>query len=84
MQVCTNIRELSLGSVGTIVGYDKAYGGYVGKLIALGLTPGTKFVVLDSATKKDSVVMLLSEKIIELSKPETNALCIEEIPEQGT
>jgi len=83
MQVWTNIRELSLGSVGTIVGYDKAYGGYIGKLIALGLTPGTKFVVLDSATQKDSVVMLLSEKIIELSKPETNALCVEEIRDQG-
>ena len=78
MQVWTHIRELSLGTVGTIVGYEKAYGGYIGKLIALGLTPGTEFIVLDSDTQKDSVVMLLSDKVVELSKPETNALCVEE------
>ena len=78
MQVWTHIRELSLGTVGTIVGYEKAYGGYIGKLIALGLTPGTQFIVLDSSTQKDSVVMLLSDKVVELSKPETNALCVEE------
>ncbi|MEM9272638.1 MAG: FeoA family protein [Cyanobacteria bacterium P01_F01_bin.143] len=79
MQAWTYIKELSLGSVGTIVGYEKAYGGYIGKLIALGLTPGAQFIVLDSDTKKNIVIMLLSDKIVELSKPETNALCVEEI-----
>lgn len=82
MQVRTSVRELSLGSVATIVGYDKAYGGYIGKLIAMGLTPGTKFVVLESLTQENSVTMLLLEKVIELSKPEANALCVEEITEE--
>ena len=82
MQVRINIRELSLGSVATIVGYDKAYGGYIGKLIAMGLTPGTKFVVLESLTQENSVTMLLLEKVIESSKPEANALCVEEITEE--
>ena len=82
MKVRTSVRELSLGSVATIVGYDKAYGGYIGKLIAMGLTPGTKFVVLGSLTQENYVIMLLLEKVIELSKPEANALCVEEIAEE--
>lgn len=82
MQVRTSIKELSIGSVATIVGYDKAYGGYIGKLITVGLTPGTKFIVLDRITGKNSVVMMLSEKIIELSKPEADALCVEDISEE--
>ncbi|MDJ0899812.1 MAG: FeoA family protein [Xenococcus sp. MO_188.B8] len=82
MKVRTSVRELSLGSVATIVGYDKAYGGYIGKLIAMGLMPGTKFVVLGSLTQENSVIMLLLEKVIELSKPEANALCVEEITEE--
>ncbi len=82
MQVRTSLRELSLGSVATIVGYTKAYGGYIGKLTAVGLMPGTKFIVLDSFTKEDSVVMLLSEKVIRLSKPEADALCVEEIRDE--
>ncbi len=82
MQVRTSVRELSLGFVAIIVGYDKAYGGYIGKLTALGLTPGRKFIVLDRSSQEQSVVILLSEKVIRLSKPEANALCVEEMREE--
>ena len=84
MHVRTSVRELSLGSVAIIVGYDKAYGGYIGKLTALGLMPGTKFIVLERFTQENSIAMLLSEKIIHLSKPEADALCVEEIEEEET
>ena len=84
MQVRTSVKELSLGSVAIIVGYDKAYGGYIGKLTALGLTPGTKFIVLGKFTQEKSVAMLLSEKVIHLSKPQADALCVEEIKEEET
>ena len=82
MKVWTNIKELPLGSVAMIIGYDKAYGGYIGKLITLGLIPGRQFIVLDNFSKIDSVVILLPEKILELSKPEADALCVEEIQEE--
>ena len=82
MEVQTNIKELSLGSVATIVGYAKAYGGYIGKLMSWGLTPGRKFIVLDISSQKGSVAILLSEKVIQLSKPEVDALCVEEIKEE--
>ena len=58
MKVRTSIRELSLGSVATIVGYAKAYGVYIRRLTALGLTPGIKFVTLKNFVQKDSVSML--------------------------
>ncbi len=84
MHVRTSVRELSLGSVAIIVGYDKAYGGYIGKLTALGLTPGTEFIVLDRFTQEKSIPILLSEKVIHLSQPEADALCVEEIKEEDT
>ena len=84
MHVRTSVRELSLGSVAVIVGYDKAYGGYIGKLTALGLTPGKKFIVLERFQQGKSIALLLSEKVIHLSKPEADALCVEEIKEEET
>ena len=84
MHVRTSVRELSLGSVAIIVGYDKAYGGYIGKLIALGLTPGKKLIVLEHFTQEKTIAILLSEKVIHLSKPQADALCVEEIKEEET
>lgn len=78
MEIKTHLRQLSEGSVGNIVGYDCTYGGYIGKLLAMGLTPGTNFVVLETAFSDGSIEIMLPEKIIKLSKPEANALCVEE------
>lgn len=81
MKITTSIRELSLGSVAIIAGYSLVYGGYVGKLISKGLKPGTPFVVLNLALPEGAVQIMLQEKIITLSKPEVNALCIETLAE---
>lgn len=77
MEIKTNISELSLGSVGIVAGYSAVYGGYVGKLISKGLTPEVYFVVLDLNVDGGAVQIMLQEKIIILSKPEVNALCID-------
>lgn len=76
MKITTSIFELTLGSPGTILGYNRAYGGYTGKLMAKGLVPGTSFVVLNLALAEGAVQIMLKEKIIVLSKPEANALCL--------
>ena len=82
MKITTNIFELPIGSVGIVAGYSKIYGGYKGILISKGLTPGTQFVLLDLAGDKGTVQIMLEEKIVTLSKPEVNALCIDAVAEE--
>jgi ferrous iron transport protein A len=83
MEITISIYELSLGSVGVVVGYSRVYGGYIGKLVSKGLIPGTPFVLLNLALKQGTVQIMLQEKIITLSKPEANALCIEPVTEDS-
>ena len=82
MRITTSIPELSLGSVAIVAGYSRVYGGYAGKLISKGLIPGTPFILLNLALAQGTVQIMLREKIITLSKPETNALCIETLTEE--
>ena len=82
MSLAINIPELSAGSVATVVGYSRVYGGYVGRLITLGLTPETPFVVLSSNMDRGAVQIMLQEKIITLSKPEVNALIVEDLADE--
>jgi ferrous iron transport protein A len=77
MEITISIYDLSLGSVGVVVGYSRVYGGYIGKLVSKGLIPGTPFVLLNLALEQGTVQIMLQDKIITLSKPEANALCIE-------
>ena len=81
MTIRTQIQELEVGSVGIVVGYDRAYGGFMGKLIKMGLKPETQFIVLCTTCEEGAVEILLAERIIKLSKSEANALCVEEIEE---
>ena len=76
MRIINSIFELSSGSVAVVAGYSRVYGGYAGKLISKGLVPGTSFLVLNLAGK-DTIQIMLLERIITLSKPEANALCID-------
>ncbi len=79
MEFQTSIRDLTVGSVGVVVGYDRVYGGYTGKLLTMGLLPNTIFIVLSNKNRQGFVEIILPEKIIKLSPPEANALCIEAI-----
>ena len=81
MKITTSIRELSLGSVAIVAGYSLVYGGYVGRLISKGLIPGTPFILLNLTLAEGAVQIMLREKIITLSKPEADALCIEDLAE---
>ena len=77
MSIAINIPELAPGSVAVVVGYSRVYGGYIGRLISLGLLPGTLFIILDLGLDRGAVQIMLEEKIITLSKPEVNALVVE-------
>lgn len=83
-EIKTHIKELGIGVVGVIVGYDRSYGGYKGKLNMMGLTPGTQFVVLNINSQQDTIQIMLDNRIIKLSKPEANALCVEEMTDSDS
>lgn len=71
----TYIQELTAGTIACIVGYDKVYRGYEGKLRSLGLSPGTQFQVLGF----DPIEIDLGDRIIYLSRSEATALVVEAI-----
>ena len=77
MSLAINIPEIAPGSVAVVVGYSRVYGGYIGRLISLGLVPGRSFVILALNLDRGAVQIMLSEKILILSKPEVNALVVE-------
>lgn len=81
MKIAINILEFPVGTAATVVGYSRVYGGYVGKLISQGLLPGTPFVVLSLPIAQGGVQIMLQDKIVTLSKPEVNALCVEALEE---
>ncbi len=76
--VKTYLRELPIGTIGYIVGYDKVFKGYQGKLLAMGLTPGTQFIVIRQASKNWPIILEVKGNLIKLTQPEADALCIEE------
>ncbi|MFP4006745.1 MAG: FeoA family protein [Spirulinaceae cyanobacterium] len=78
MNVNTYLRHLTIGTSGSIVGYDRVYGGYIGKLIAMGLTPGTDFLVLNIVPHR-AAELLVRGAAVALQRPEMDALCIEAI-----
>lgn len=81
MKITINISELPLGTAAIIVGYSRVYGGYIGKLMSQGLLPDTQFIVLSLNAPQGSVQIMLKQKIVTLSKPEVNALCVEPVVE---
>ena len=76
MRITISIWELPVGTAVIVAGYNRIYGGYMGKLISKGLLPNTSFVIL-CFTTQGTVQIMLQDKIITLSKPEANALCID-------
>ena len=77
--VKTYLRELPIGAIGYIVGYDKVFKGYQGKLLSMGLTPGTQFILIRQASKNWPILLEVEENFLEISKPEADALCVEQV-----
>ncbi|MDB9312210.1 FeoA family protein [Spirulina sp. CS-785/01] len=73
----TYLRELPVGSMGCVVGYDQARRGYKGKLLSMGLTPGTPFKVVRVAPLGDPIEIELRGFHLSLRKYEADALVVE-------
>lgn len=79
----TYLREMIPGTVGRIVGYDKALRGYKGKLLSMGLTPGTSFTVIRVAPLGDPIEIQVRGFHLSLRKQEADALVVEEIDSES-
>lgn len=77
--IITYIRQMKVGSVGQVVGYDQVRRGYKGRLLSMGLTPGTKFKIVRIAPLGDPVEIKLRGFHLSLRKQEADALVVEEI-----
>ncbi|MGK7932217.1 MAG: FeoA family protein [Microcystaceae cyanobacterium] len=76
----TYLRDLAVSSQGYIVGYDKVFQGYIGRLLKLGLTPDTTFTVIrHHFPQPNSHLIEVNGRLIQLTPPEANALCVESI-----
>ncbi|MBP0021822.1 MAG: ferrous iron transport protein A [Cyanobacteria bacterium SBLK] len=73
------LQDIPPGSTGRVLGYDKAYQGYRGKLLQMGLTPGTEFTVIRVAPLGDPVEINVRGFYLSLRKHEADALIVEEL-----
>ena len=82
MNVKTYLRDLEVGSRGRIVGYDKTRRGYIGKLLSMGLRPGTEFTLIRHAYLGQSVEIEIQGFNLSLRNYEADALCVEEVNDE--
>ncbi|HAA32047.1 MAG TPA: ferrous iron transport protein A [Cyanobacteria bacterium UBA8553] len=75
----TYLCNLPVGCRGRIVGYEQVTGGYKGRLLAMGLTPGTEFTVIRHGTLGDPIEIEVQGCKLILQKHEADVLCIEEL-----
>ncbi|NJK75995.1 MAG: ferrous iron transport protein A [Oscillatoriales cyanobacterium RU_3_3] len=73
------LRDLAVGSTGKVLGYEKTARVYKGKLLAMGLTPGTEFTVTRHAPLGDPVEISVRGFKLSLRKDEANSLFVEEV-----
>lgn len=72
------LGDLAVGSTGKVVGYEKTARAY-GKLLAMGLTPGTEFTVTRYAPLGDPIEILVRSFKLSLRKDEAKTLFVEEV-----
>ncbi|MCK5121454.1 MAG: ferrous iron transport protein A [Methylococcales bacterium] len=74
-----SIKKLAVGDHGKIVGFDKSGKAYRKRLLAMGLTPGTQFLVTRFAPLGDPIEIKIRGFSLSLRKNEASVLLIEKI-----
>jgi len=75
----TSMKMLSVGDQGKIIGFDKSGKAYRKRLLAMGLTPGTEFIVTRFAPLGDPVEIKIRGFSLTLRKNEAAVLLINKI-----
>ena len=73
------LKNLAVGDSGKIIGFDSAGKAYRKRLLAMGLTPGTKFSITRFAPMGDPVEIKLRGFSLTLRKDEAAILLIEKL-----
>ena len=73
------MNMLAVGDHGKVTGFDKAGRAYRKRLLAMGLTPGTEFIVTRFAPLGDPVEIKIRGFSLTLRKNEADVLIIEKI-----
>lgn len=71
------LNDMAVGESGTVVGYVKGTSAYREKLLAMGLTKGTAFIVERIAPMGDPVEIHVRGFALSLRKEEASALLVE-------
>nr|WP_231933182.1 FeoA family protein [Geminocystis sp. NIES-3708] len=71
------LREMVSGTVGRVLGYEKTMRGYKSKLLSMGLTPRTEFMVIRVAPLGDPVEIKVRDFHLSLRKQEADTLIVE-------
>ena len=74
-----NLKLLTVGDQGKIVGFEKSGKAYRKRLLAMGLTPGTEFEVTRFAPLGDPVEIKIRGFSLTLRKNEAAVLLIEKL-----
>ncbi len=74
-----NFKNLTVGDLGKIIGFEPAGKPYRKRLLAMGLTPGTQFSVTRFAPMGDPVEIKLRGFALTLRKNEADILLIEKV-----
>ncbi len=75
-----HLGELTIGEQATIVGYDKEHLRYLHRLLAMGLTRGTKILLVRKAPMGDPLDISLRGYNISLRRDEASVLRLERTP----
>ncbi len=71
------LADLPVGSEGKIAGFDKTHKPYRQKLMSMGLTPNTHFVVTRVAPMGDPVEIMVRDYNLSLRRDEAKAVMVE-------
>lgn len=74
-----NLKMLTVGDTGKILGFDPSGKSYRKRLLAMGLTPGTEFTITRFAPLGDPVEIKIRGFSLSLRKNEAASLLIEKL-----
>ena len=74
-----SLKDMSIGDVGRVLGFDRIGKAYRKRLLSMGLTPGTEFSVVRYAPMGDPVEIKVRGFSLSLRKEEASTLLIERL-----